>query len=123
MKIIKIAESTTLNELNAYADDEIISELVTYKDLNVELPVYPITPEEMKRLTMWNSNSYVIDAFEQNANSENKMYVSGYMNDPLLADSTVVVYGNNLIDGHHRVIAAIKKNINLKKVDLYDLPD
>ena len=122
MKIYRIAESITLNDLGAYSEQDIISELVGYKDLDIELPIYPITPEEMKLLKIWAADTYLLDAFKHDSNKESKKIVSAYMKDGLLSDNIIVVYVNNIIDGHHRAVAAIKTNVSLRKVDLNDLP-
>ena len=132
MKISKISkiskkaetnETVTLEDLNVYSDSEVISELVKYDELDFELPVSSISPSEMGLLTPWGSQGSIMEVFNTHATPENKKVVLDYMNDNELSNNIIVVYGKYLIDGNHRVVAAIKKNVSLKKVDLYDLPN
>ena len=87
-----------------------------------ELPVKTITVDQMKQLIPWLGQEPVMETFKQYATKEQKALVAQYMKQNL-SNEIIVVYGKYLMDGHHRVVAAIKSGQNMKKVDIYDLPE
>lgn len=122
MKIFKIAETISLEDMGVELEGDLIQDFVSLIDMDVQLPVSIIGVKEMEGLKVWSSSDSVIDTYRKFSTRDQKRLVSNYMKSNL-SNEIVVVYGNNLIDGHHRGVAAIKSNQNMKKVDLYDLGD
>lgn len=63
-----------------------------------------------------------MESFKSSAGKSSKKLVSEYAKSDLTGE-IVILMGNSVLDGHHRVIAAIKSNVGLKYVDLDDLDD
>ena len=61
-----------------------------------------------------------IENFNTNATPEQKSLVDEYREDPSLKDTIVIVAGDILVDGHHRMMALYLQGIpKVKAIDLY----
>ena len=106
-------------------DDEIIWTLINYNDLEQELPIKPLENSRLHSLISATSGIPVIQSFEENANKHNWEIVNHYIKHKPLnnIDDIVILEGDRVIDGHHRIVAAIKANYSLQYVDLLDLEE
>lgn len=119
----KVGDMVAMSEL--YSNSELMDEsellynFLSPKDYDTPVVVRSATPDFLRELTGRNPDMGVEEEFDAYASQSQRRYVEKMMND--LTGEIVVVYGDQAVDGFHRIVAAIKSNTPLMYVDLKDL--
>lgn len=113
-------KTTTLRELNpSEVGDDVCS-----GDWNVPLPVRVILPKRLRRLHAGRGDMSLMEIFHKFATGEQVRLVLRYKRELMDGASfTIVLDGDVLMDGYHRVVAAILAKKPLQYIDLRDLPN
>ena len=112
---------TLRNFFDEFADHDVIWDKITPSDLDVPLPIYDLPVERMKELLSYTSGITIAESFAACDDEERREIVREYMKG-IPENDIVVLEGIYVIDGHHRIAAALQTGYNLRYVDLMDLP-
>jgi hypothetical protein len=127
MKIFRISQETiSLNQLvgESFGDDELVWRLADEfaLDADYQIPVTTISPESMRNLNVYGRDMKVIEAFDKFSTINQQQLVEDYKRSNL-SNEIIIIESEALVDGHHRVVAAIQTNQTMKCVDIADIPD
>jgi hypothetical protein len=64
-----------------------------------------------------------IDEITDMLDDDQQEIIQAYTNDPKLSSNIIVIFGDRIIDGNHRALAAAIKGVPINYVDLEDLED
>ena len=127
MKSFKQYLEESLNTMSIYdtleddtediPENEILYNYVDEDDIHKELPIKPIS--NPKKLLTHNGDITVFDS-RKFATDESKEIIDYYKRKPI--NDVIVVKGNTVLDGNHRVIGSILGKWNLRAIDINDLP-
>lgn len=98
-------------------EDELLWEWIGSMDLERPLTVHPMTVQALKQLKAPNGED-ILTVF-RSASPEQKKLVAQYSRRDLSRE-IIVKHGDSLLDGFHRVVAAILSNQDLNAVDLQE---
>jgi hypothetical protein len=90
---------------------------------DIPLDVITLSTDQLKKLTTYNDDTTVWDAYVNFAGKDQKKIVKDYIRTRLYKDTPIVVNMNTAIDGYHRIIAAIYNKDSLQAPDISDLPE
>jgi hypothetical protein len=117
--------TTTLAEIYSEGlpdQREIIWNYVGQRDFNLPLDVKTVDPTAIKA---HKRPMTVLAAFEQYAEPEQHEIVDAWADDMrggITDDHIILLWGDEVIDGNHRIVAAARAGVQLPAVDLMDLP-
>ena len=124
MNWYKIAQSlTSIYELleegvESVPSDEVLYDYIGPEDLHTQLEIKTVSNPET--LLTSRGDMTVFDSFSQFANDESKKLVEYYSKHKPLND-IIVLKGNQVLDGNHRVVASILGGWKLRAIDIDEL--
>ena len=90
---------------------------------DIQLPVLTLSVEDLKKLTTYTRDMTVFDAYQEYADKEQKDIVKQYLKDKSYKSEPIIINISTVIDGYHRLIAAILDNSRLTALDISDLDE
>jgi len=106
---------TSLYTPNELMDEkELISQYAPPIDWNIPLTIHTMHSDELKNLE--NSNANILNSF-RNANKTQRDIVKRKI-EHFDHERIVVLYGKEVIDGNHHIIAAIRAKKSIRYIDL-----
>jgi len=125
----KSSETTTLYDIYGYEyvgeipRNEILSDYVASdEELGAPLDVKVLQLEDLKKLRTMRGDMTVMQAFTDFAEPEQMEIVDDYKTSDLSREY-IVLSGDRVVDGNHRVVAAVLSRQLLKAVDIDQLED
>ena len=115
---IKTNKKLSLDEiyLDGIDDGEKLNEYISPKDTEIPFTVIQLDQNDLKNLM--HGDQKVITLYKY-ANKEQKAIVKRYVEHPReLLQKPILISGTELLDGFHRVIAALKTKTNLNAIDI-----
>jgi hypothetical protein len=107
-------------------EDELISNYLTYSEYeNDEFRVTTINPVEwFKTCEVDGSGTTIEEAFKDHSEAWQRKLVKRYQKDPTILDSYIIIYGDNLVDGFHRLTAmALNGVTSVKAIDIAEIKE
>lgn len=128
---IPTGKSATLTDLyGSYGEldpREYLYQDVTPNDFDVVIPIYRISFKSIPKIKNYGGSDSLISSFKSDASPASKKIVATYVKSfSRLAsdtvDETVILLGDSVVDGNHRLIAAAISKKDIYAVNLMDLP-
>jgi hypothetical protein len=89
---------------------------------DIQIPIKTLSPDQLLKLTTYQDDTTVFQAYKDFADREQKQIVNHYKkNRNELHENPIVIDNNTALDGYHRIIAAILTQQSLKVLDVSDI--
>ena len=103
--------------------DELFWDEVRSSDLKIPLTIHTMPKHKISIMILSQYRVEHLDELVDMLDEEQQETLQRYLNDPNLSSKIVVVYGNRIIDGNHRALAAAIKGVSINYVDLADIDE
>lgn len=124
--ITESVQETTLAKLynGNYPDrDETFWDYVSSNEFDKPLSIKTLPRHKVMMTLLSQYRAEHIDEITDMLDDDQQEIVQSYTNDPALSSKVIVLFGDRIIDGNHRALAAAIKGAPINYIDLADLED